>query len=118
MDIDEIRYRFEPAIQEIVDLCQINESFFDRDSFMIYVATVWGNTVAAPERAGVEESDLEVLHEYLNEELEIRLSPDASVSSCYEFIIGKEGDEAMSRLRLTPSHREFLLYFAGLILQH
>jgi len=116
MDIAEIRQRFTPAIEEIVSLCQLSDAFFDRESFTIYMATIWGNTVAAPQRAGIEETDLETLHDFLNEALRERLGPDACVSGCYEFVMSKAGEDAMTRLHLTPSHKEFLTYFARLIL--
>ena len=116
MDIQEIKTRFAPAVQEIIDLCSISDSLFDRESFLIYIATIWGNTVSAPERAGISEADLEMLHNVLNEEIKKRLSEDVSVTSCYEFVLSKKGEEAMSRMRLTPQHKEFLEYFARLIL--
>ena len=70
MDIDEIRRRFEPAVNEIIDACCITEDFVDKDRFRVYIATIWGNAVLQPEKSGIDESDLSVLHDFLNEEIQ------------------------------------------------
>lgn len=117
MNIDDISVKFGPAVQEIVDMCRISDSMFDKDLFRIYIATIWGNAVVSPDRSGIEESDLEILHDYLNTELQSLLTKESTISSCYEFIVSKQGDDSMTRLRLPGQHKEFLLYMARLILE-
>ena len=117
MDIDEIRRRFSPAVEEIIDLCRVSDEFVDKDMFRVYVATIWGNAVLEPRKAGIDESELSILHDFLNEEIEQVVGKGEDVTSCYKFIVSKEGEESLARLNVTARHKEFLLYFAGLILR-
>ena len=116
MDIIDIRLRFKPAVQEIIDQCRVSDDFVDKDMFRVYIATIWGNAVLEPQRSGIEESDLSVLHDFLNEEVEKVLGAGEDITRCYEFIVSQEGDDSLMRLRVTPRHKEFLHYFARLIL--
>lgn len=116
MDIEEIRRRFTPAIREIIELCHVNEAFVDKDMFRVYIATIWGNAVLEPAKSGIEESELSLLHDFLNEEIVKVLGKGEDVTGCYEFIISQDGDDSLARLHVTPRHKEFLHYLARLIL--
>ena len=116
MDISQIRKRFAPAIKQIVDGCLITDEFVDKDRFRIYIATVWGNAVVSPEKSGIDESELSTLHDYLNEEIETLLGKDETITTCFEFLVSKPGEESMSRLQVSNQHKEFIHYFAKLIL--
>jgi hypothetical protein len=116
MDIDEIRRRFEPALDEIIKSCCVTDDFVDKDQFRVYIATIWGNAVLEPERSGIVESDLSDLHDYLNEELKTLLGDDQTITSCYEYLVTKEGEDSMTRLQVTNQHKDFIHYFARLIL--
>ena len=116
MKLDQIRSRFEPAIKEILDGCLITDEFVDKDRFRVYITTVWGNAVIEPQRSGIEEEDLSTLHDYLNEELEKVLGKDATITSCFEFLVTKAGEESLTRLQVTQQHKDFIYYFARLIL--
>lgn len=116
MEIEDIRRRFTPAVQEVIDLCSINEAFVDKEMFRVYIATIWGNAVLEPGRSGIDESELSLLHDFLNEEIEKVLGTGEDVTRCYEFIVSQAGDDSLARLRVTPRHKEFLHYFARLIL--
>jgi hypothetical protein len=116
MNIDELRRQFSPAILEIIDQCRVSDDFVDKEMFRVYIATIWGNAVLEPARTGLEESELSVLHDYLNEEIEKIMGPGEDITSCYEFIVSKEGDESLARLQVSARHKEFLHYFARLIL--
>lgn len=116
MDIDDIRQRFTPAVQEIIDQCRVTDDFVDKDMFRVYIATIWGNAVLDPRESGIEESQLSLLHDFLNEEIEKVLGSNQDVARCYEFIVSKDGDESLARLHVTPRHKEFLHYFARLVL--
>lgn len=117
MTLDDIRDRFTPALDEIIDRCRITDDFVDREQFQVLIATIWGNAVVDPERSGIEESDLEDLHDFLNEQIDRVMGEGATISSCFEFIVSKEGDESLERQHVTANHKEFLHYFARLILQ-
>lgn len=117
MTLEEITERFTPAIEEIVDRCRIADEFVDKDQFRVLLATVWGNAVLDPRRSGIEESDLENLHDFLNTHVEKVVGPGEDIMSCYRFIVSKAGEDSLARQRVTQSHKEFLHYFARLIIQ-
>lgn len=116
MDTLEIRRHFKPAIEEIISKCEVTDGFVDKDLFRVYVATVWGNAVLDPERSGLEESDLPDLHDFFNEEVAAVLGREQTVTTVYEYLVSKQGEEAMDRLSVSARHREFVAYFARLIL--
>ena len=70
MNVEEARVRFSPAVQEIIDNCMIEDKFIDKDLFQVYICTIWGNAALDPEKSGIEESELPVLHDFLNEEIQ------------------------------------------------
>lgn len=117
MTLDEIRERFAPAIEEIVDQCRLTDEFVDKDKFRVMIATVWGNAVLEPGRSGISESDLPELHDFLNEEVSSVVGEGETITSCYEWIMSKQGEDSLARQHVTASHKEFLHYFARLILQ-
>ena len=116
MDIEFIRKSFKPAVNEILETCSISEAFVDKEMFQVYMTTVWGNAVLEPARTGIEESDLPLLHDFLNEELEDIMGEGYSLTDCFEYLVSKDGEDAMLRLQLTSNHKEFIHYFARLIL--
>ncbi|MCB1644246.1 MAG: hypothetical protein KDI36_02275 [Pseudomonadales bacterium] len=116
MDIEEAREKFSPGIEEILGHCTIEDKFVDKDMFRVYVLTVWGNAVLDPERTGIAEADLSVLHDYLNEELSKIIGPGASIAREYEFILSKPGEDSLARLSISAEHRHFLTHFAHLVL--
>lgn len=115
MDIDEARRRFAPAVQEIVDLCRVTDDFVDKEMFRVYICTIWGNAVLEPQESGIDESELSVLHDYLTEEVEQILGEGQDITSCYRFIVSKEGEDSLARLQISARHQEFLRYFANLM---
>ena len=116
MDLEEIRQQFQPAIDEILTACCVSDSFVDKDQFRIYIATIWGNAAIDPVQSGVPEGDLSLLHDFLNEEIRPILGNDENIITCYEYLSTKDGEEAMQRLKLTKRHKEFIAYFARIIL--
>jgi|TARA_B100001079_G_C16323241_1_gene475627 hypothetical protein len=116
MDIEEVRRRFDPAVNEIIDSCRITEDFVDKDRFRVYIATIWGNAVLDPEKSGIEESELSILHDFFNEEISKVLGSDQTITSCYEYLISKAGEDCLSRLQVSQQHKDFIHYFARLIL--
>ena len=117
MSLSDIRHRFTPALDEIIDRCRLTDDFVDKEQFQVLIATVWGNAVLEPERSGIESTDLEDLHDFLNEQIERVMGEGSSVTGCFEFIVSKQGEDSLARQQVTKNHKEFLLYFARLILQ-
>ena len=116
MELVNLRRNFIPAIEEILDLCRITDELIDKEKFQIYMATIWGNAVLDPEKTGTNENHLELLHEFLNEEIGRVVGKGSTVTGCYEFIVSKSGEECLTRLQITQRHKKFLYHFARLIL--
>ena len=117
MTPEEMNQRFMPAIEEIVDRCRIADEFVDKEKFQVLIATVWGNAVLDPGRSGLEETDLPVLHDFLNQHIEEIVGSGSTVTSCYEFIVSKQGEDSLIRHQVSANHKEFLHHLARLILQ-
>ncbi|XOV88537.1 MAG: hypothetical protein ACFHX7_01330 [Pseudomonadota bacterium] len=115
MEITELRERFGPAVTEIIEQCQVTDGFVDKDLFRVYIATIWGNAVLEPGKSGLTEADLPSLHDYLNEEIPAILGAGEDVTSIYEYLTSKVGEDSLERLQVGARHREFIAYFARLI---
>ncbi len=117
MTPEQIKDVFSPAMDEIINRCSIADGFVDKEKFQVLIATVWSNAVLDPPRSGLTEGDLPALHDFLNAHIEQIVGPDESITSCFEFIVSRQGDESLARQHVTANHKEFLHYFARLILQ-
>ncbi len=115
MELIELRERFGPAVTEIIEQCQVADGFVDKDLFRVYIATIWGNAVLEPQKSGLVESDLASLHDYLNEEIPAILGNGENITSVYEYLTSKTGEESLERLQVGARHREFIAYFGRLI---
>jgi hypothetical protein len=111
-----IRARFSQILDDIESRSCVTERFVDRETYQLYIATLWANVVLNPADAGLDEEALEPLHAYLNERVATVLGAGASVTGCYRFINSKAGERAMNEARLSSTHRELLLYFSSMIL--
>jgi hypothetical protein len=116
MTLEEIAALFDPIVDQVLDSCALTDNLADKEKFQIYIATIWGNAVLEPKQAGIEEGDLSRLHDYLNEVIQGVIGRDANVTSCFEFLQSKTGQDSMTRFELTKRHRDFLDYFSNLIL--
>ena len=117
MDLKEARTRFIPAVEEILDQCRLVDEFVDKEKFQVMIATIWGNAVLEPERSSITEADQPILHDFLNEELDRVVGEGQTLTGVFEYIVSKPGLDSLTRLQTTERHREFLFYFARLILQ-
>ena len=115
-DLQELRGRFAPVLEDIAQRSAVTGRFLHRDLYRIYVATLWANVVLQPGDAGIAEEDLEALHEVLNEELKQVLGADADLTGCFAFLNSKQGEAAMREARLTSAHKDLLHYFCSMIL--
>lgn len=117
MTPEEINDTFSPAVDEIINRCRLTDEFVDKEKFQVLIATVWSNAVLDPPRSGLTEDDLPDLHDFLNTYIEELVGPGESITSCFEFITSRQGEASLTRQQVTANHREFLNYFARLILQ-
>ena len=56
------------------------------------------------------------MHDFFNEELNRVLGGSATLTDVFEFLVSKAGRDAMTRVQVTQRHKEFIIYFARLIL--
>lgn len=116
MTLEELAVIFDPIVDQVFDSCALTDNFADKEMFQIYIATIWGNAVLEPQQAGIDEDDLSLLHDYLNNVIVSIMGPNATVTSCFEFLQSKTGEDSMARFQLSKRHKDFLNYFTQLIL--
>lgn len=112
----EIEAGFAPVLEDLVARATVTDHIVDKDVYRILVATLWVNVVLDPEDVGLTESHLETVHDVVNRGIADVLGPDESLTSCFRYLNGKTGQQAMSASKLTSNHRDMLLYFASIIL--
>ncbi|MGA1371781.1 MAG: hypothetical protein ACO3Z6_09290 [Pseudomonadales bacterium] len=112
----ELDARFGPALKELERKALITERLVDKDVYRILIATLWVNVVLDPEDVGLEESELEPLHDLINRYVASVLGRDEDLTACFRWLNGKAGEAAMRAAQLTEHHRDLLLYFASMIL--
>jgi hypothetical protein len=114
--LQEFDARFGPALREMARKALITERLVDKDVYRILMATLWVNVVLDPEDVGLAEHELEPLHDLINRYVAEVLGAGETLTSCFRWLNGKAGEQAMRAARLTEQHRELLLYFASMIL--
>lgn len=113
---EDLEAAFAPVLAEVAERSLVAEAFLDKDLYRIYIATLWANVVLDPSDVGIEEADLETVHDLVNEQIGDVLGSDADIRECFRFINSKAGEGAMAAARLTQRHKELLLYFSSMIL--
>ncbi|MEZ5549480.1 MAG: hypothetical protein R3E82_01185 [Pseudomonadales bacterium] len=116
MTEEELRWAFAPILDDLAERSTVAERFIDKNVYRLYIATLWANVVLNPEDAGIQESDLELLHNVLNERLAEVIGKQADIADCFRFISSKAGEAAMAESRLSSTHRDLLTYFSSMIL--
>ena len=112
----ELRARFQPVLEDLVERSQVAERFVDKDVYRILLTTVWANVVLNPDEAGLTPEDLEPLHDLINEHISGVLGQDQDLKACFRYLNSKPGEQAMKTARLTQNHKDLLLYLASVIL--
>lgn len=113
---DRLEARLAPVLDAVLQRATVTERFVDKDVYRILICTLWANLVLDPADAGLAESDLEAVHDRLNEHTTAVLGAQQTLKACFEFLNGRGGERAMAEARLTPEHRDLLLFFASMIL--
>ncbi len=108
--------RFAPVLDDLLEQSAVTQGIIDRDFYRILICTLWVNVVLEPSDVDLNASDLEPLHDVLNGHIASVLGRDESLTACFRYLNGKQGEQAMKSARLTPNHRDMLLYFASIIL--
>lgn len=108
--------RLDAIFDEIREQACVADNFLDRERYQLLVCTVWSNLVMNPGEAGIDESELESIHDLILAEVKNDLGPEADLASCFKFLTTKAGEAAMQTNKLTGTHRDLLLYFSSMIL--
>lgn len=116
VDQDQLLEKFQDVFTDIRERSSVVGRFIDRDLYRVYIATLWSNVVLSPDEVGLEEADLELLHDILITEINDAIGPSETLHTLFKFISGKDGERAMGEARLTQSHKDLLTYFASMIL--
>ena len=113
---NELKYAFEPVFNDIKERSTVAERFIDRSLYQVYVATLWANVVLSPGEAGIDEEDLEDLHDLLVADIQTVLGNDEDLTTVFTFISSKSGEQAMIEAKLNQTHKDLLQYFSSMIL--
>jgi hypothetical protein len=112
----QLAQRFAPVLDDLEQRAAVAEGIIDRSAYRILACTLWVNVVLGPEDAGLDEAQLEPLHDVLNQRIRTVLGPGEDLTHCFRYLDSKAGQQAMTEARLTTNHRDMLLYFASIIL--
>jgi hypothetical protein len=113
---EDLQAAFAPVLAEVAERSRVADAFLDKDLYRIYIATLWANVVLDPADVGIEEADLETLHDLVNEQIGDVLGSGTDIRECFRFVNSKAGESAMAAAKLTRRHQELLLYFSSMIL--
>ncbi len=116
MNPEDLAAAFDSVLDDIAARSAVTDAFINRDTYRLYVATLWANVVLNPQEVGIEECNLEALHEIVNDRVEADLGQGSDITGCFRFINSKAGELAMQQASLTKTHKELLLYFSSMIL--
>lgn len=112
----EIARALAPILEEVSTRSSVAERFIDKDSYRIYLATVWANIVMDPGALGIGEDDLEVVHDLINMAARTVLGEDGAITECFRFVDSRDGERAMDKAKVSKTHRQLLTYFSSMIL--
>tara|TARA_E500000178_G_scaffold155681_1_gene155452 strand:+ start:48 stop:449 length:402 start_codon:yes stop_codon:yes gene_type:complete len=115
-DFAVIESAFAPVFRDIEERATVVERFIDRNLYQLYIATLWANVVLSPSEAGIEEEDLETLHDLINQKVKVVLGAEATLPTIFEFISSKAGEQTMKEAKLNQTHKDLLEYFSSMIL--
>ena len=113
---NELKYAFEPVFNDIKERSTVAERFIDRSLYQVYVATLWANVVLSPGEAGIDEEDLEDLHDLVVADIQSVLGNNEDLTTVFTFISSKSGEQAMIEAKLNQTHKDLLQYFSSMIL--
>jgi hypothetical protein len=108
--------RLAPVLDDLQQRAAVADGIVDKPAYRILVCTLWVNLVLGPEAAGLQEHQLESVHDLLNQRIAMVLGAGETLKSFFRYLDSKAGQEAMTNARLTADHRDMLLYFASMIL--
>lgn len=116
MGTEHIAEALAPVFADLRRRAEVADSFIDRDLYRLSLATLWSNLVLDPDGSGIEEAELESVHDVISTECAATLGDGASLTDVFRWIASTPGDKAMAAAHLRPEHADMLRYFASMIL--
>ena len=116
MNATDIELALRPILDEIEKRSVLVDPFVDKETYRIYLATLWSNLVLKPEEAGLLEEDLEAAHDIINLQTHQVLGEEGAITESFRFINSRPGEKAMETAKLSKTHKELLAYFSSMIL--
>ena len=116
MNATDIELALRPILDEIEKRSVLVDPFVDKETYRIYLATLWSNLVLKPEEAGLLEEDLEAAHDIINIQAHQVLGEEEAITESFRFINSRPGEKAMEMAKLSKTHKELLAYFSSMIL--
>ena len=114
--MSDLERRLAPVLREMESQSAVADTFVDKNTYRIFLATLWSNLVLDPTEAGLEEHELEDVFDLLNSKAQSILGGDDPIRETFRFIASTEGEKAMASAKLRRQHRDLLTYFASMIL--
>jgi len=114
--MNEQEIRLDAIFDEIRSQAKVADTFLDRERYQLLACTVWSNLVMNPDDAGLEDTDLEKVHDGIVQEIQKDLGEEADLKTCFAFLTTKAGEKAMQENKLSGTHKDLLLYFSSMIL--
>ena len=116
MNATDIELALRPILDEIEKRSVLVDPFVDKETYRIYLATLWSNLVLKPEEAGLLEEDLEAAHDIINIQAHQVLGAEEAITESFRFINSRPGEKAMEMAKMSKTHKELLAYFSSMIL--
>ncbi len=111
----ELTRAFQPILAAMERQAGVAGRFVDKNVYRIYLATLWANLVLDPASAGIDEEELENVHDVINRAAR-RVLGDEAIIGAFRFLSSPNGERAMDQAKLASSHRDLLTYFCSMIL--
>lgn len=106
----------EPILDSITERALVTDRFIDRDIYRLSVATLWSNLVMDPAGSGIDDSDLEEVHDIVSRACDVQLGGEEGLLGVFRWIDSNSGDAAMNKAHLQPEHADMLRYFASMMI--
>lgn len=111
----EFREQVQSIMQAIADRSKLTERLMDVDLYHLQIALLWIQIAISPRDLGIEETQLEAAHLYINRELKRTSSKYQNLHQIFVFLTSDAGQEAIVRLKIKSYHRNLIDYFGIMI---
>lgn len=112
---DDFGERFDAVLEGIAESAALTERFLDTELYRVQLAALWASAVSRPASFGLAPDELEGFYDFLNERTRDVLGDEEPVLATFRHLLTPAGEQALIRARAPAHLRDFLLHFAGLM---